>query len=132
MYKRQGLIPYSDYIPPGGSGNETVPQVYDPVEDYPFWGNTTETGSNLLMYDMVKESADSMGWSTNTLYGFIMLIPAFALGTLVGLGTKSMLFGGFTIVLVLFIAAATTIIPWWFPVSLLLMMVFVIYISRRL
>ena len=118
----------SEYI---SSTEEDIADIFT-SRDYPVFVDPSESDiSSLPMYHIFLDGAESLGWTTAVLYGVAMIMAAVGMGFGVYVGTGSLLFGGFGVVLMLGMAASTPVVAWWLPLIISLILIFAVYSYRR-
>ena len=127
------LTPITLYISTsvGGNTSASEPQVIPPF-NIPLYENTTATGSNLLGYDLFVRGANSLGWSSATLYSVMFMEAAIAFGFAATIGTGTLFFGALAGMGLLTLGAATGLLAWWIPLILGLLVAMGITVFREL
>jgi len=127
------LTPITLYISTsvGGNTSASEPQVIPPF-NIPLYENTTATGSNLLGYDLFVRGANSLGWSSATLYSVMFMEAAIAFGFAATIGTGTLFFGALAGMGLLTLGAATGLLAWWIPLILGLLIFMSITVFKEL
>lgn len=123
------LTPYQPYIPPGGTDEPPVPSgpIVTPPEIPTV---STDEPVNMPMYDSVHMGASSLGWSTKTLYGLLIIMTAVAMAFGVIMSTGSLLAGGITAFIFLGAGAATPVMSIWIAGAMFMTVIFCIFAMR--
>lgn len=125
------LESFKSYVATPGEEGVTPPEIFvAPTGVGPTGAVEESTASGLPLYPLFQRGAQSLGWSTPTLYGVMMFIPAIGIGVAVLIATGSLLAGGIVVSMVLGAASGTGIIAWWIPVIMLMITLFGYYVMR--
>lgn len=112
-----------------GNGTEILPTVVV-IPDVTLYENTAEK-TNMPQYALFKPAADSLEWTTNTLYGFFMIGTAIVM-FIAGVVTTSVpIIGGAIALSLLGMAASTEIIPAILVGAIAVLVISLIVIVKR-
>lgn len=86
-----------------------------------FYGGSE--GEDLPMFPLIEQASVDMGWSSGSLYVFLMVISAIAFGVGVVIATGSTLMGVVACLVLMFAAVSTGVLPLWILLVSALLMV---------